>query len=175
LSQPFCGWSSKFGATATSSSMTAQPSRSPSTSAQKSDKGGYTSTADKGTAVFPEVVPDTYTISSSWPTTAITSPRGPPRRAGAEAADRHRRAGDPQEAVGGVEGGQPRRRNKDVTNVKFQVAIPPKIEGNPPEVVEKRPAGEHNVAKVEKLRGEHVELQQVETDHVLIFESVESA
>jgi len=24
--------------------------------------------------------------------------------------------------------------NKDVTNVKFKVAIPPKIEGNPPEV-----------------------------------------
>jgi hypothetical protein len=136
----------------------------------RSDEGTYTETADKGTAVFQEVKPGTYKARVDVPGDVDFIQVGADKSVTAE-----------KQQVKLVEIAVRKKpwigwrvldldTNKTLGTAKFKVTVP---EVATP--VEVRPAGEQDIAKVEKLKGETVELNEVETTAVLVFDSLESA
>jgi hypothetical protein len=137
-------------------------------------EGSYTATATKGTAMFDDVKPGEYVARLDVPDDVeyIQSGKSKP---------------DPVKAVKQqvkLVTLQVRKKpwigwrvldlatNKTISNAKFKATVPAKEGATAP--VEFRSAGDEDVARIEKLKGETVELTEVETATVLIFDSLES-
>ena len=136
--------------------------------------GSYTATADKGTAMFDEVKEGDYDAKLQ------VADDGEYIQSGKTSPDPVKAVKQQVKLVTMTVRKKPwigfsvmdLDAKKTISNVKFKVTIPDKDGAT--QSVEVRPVGDQDVAKIEKLKGEQVELEQVGTDAVLIFDSLES-